>query len=69
MMLYNNYIQALHILEKDEVALVHAKESLNINDGDLKKWQQEEVQYFGTLGQEPEHDLHKIAYVELLQEL
>jgi hypothetical protein len=68
-MLLGNYRQALQIIEDEEPALEHAKKSLQINDGDLEKWHVEEVDYFATLGQEPEHDIHKIAYVELLQEL
>jgi hypothetical protein len=68
-MLYNNYIQALRIIESEEPAFVHAKESLGICDEDLDKWHQEEAEYFATLGQEPDLHIHKIAYVELLQEL
>jgi hypothetical protein len=68
-MLLNNYQQALRILEHDVPALAHAKQHFNIQEEDLEAWHQEEVQYFSTLGQEPEEDVHKLAYVELLQEL
>lgn len=68
-MLLNNYRQALDIIEQDGPALTHAKETLNIQEGDLDLWQADEMNYFLTLGQEPEENIHKIAYVELLQEL
>jgi hypothetical protein len=68
-MLHNNYKQALAIIKDDSAAVTEAMMSLQIQDGDLEKWQNEQVQYFETLGKEPEEDLHAIAYVELLQEL
>ena len=66
-MLYNNYVQALKILEEDGPALEHAKQSLNIMEGDLERWQEEEIVYFRNLGKEAEYDIHRVAYVELLQ--
>jgi hypothetical protein len=69
MMLLNNYQQALRILEHNVPALAHAKQHFNIQEEDTEAWHQEEVQYFSTLGQEPKEDVHKLAYVELLQEL
>jgi len=68
-MLFNNYKQALQIIKDEQLALDNAKNSLGIKDGELEKWQKEEAEYFSTLGQEPERDILKIAYVELLQEL
>ncbi|KAL6308954.1 hypothetical protein BKA93DRAFT_864339 [Sparassis latifolia] len=66
--LYNNYRQALDILNNDAQVLDEAVRSLGIGDGDLDKWQKEETEYFSVLGQEPEWDVHAVAYVELLQE-
>ena len=68
-MLFNNYKQAHQIIKDEQLALDNAKNSLGIKDGELEKWQKEEAEYFSTLGQEPERDILKIAYVELLQEL
>jgi hypothetical protein len=68
-MLYNNYDQALEIIKNESVALTDTLRSLAITEEDLEKWEQEETAYFRVLGQEPEWDLHAVAYVELLQEL
>ena len=68
-MLYNNYVQALDIIKVDSIALSEAMHSLGIDEATLTKWHKEEVEYFETLGQEPEWDVHAMAYVELLQEL
>jgi len=68
-MLYNNYVQALDIITVDSIALSEAMHSLGIDEATLTKWHKEEVEYFETLGQEPEWDVHAMAYVELLQEL
>ena len=66
-MLHNNYVQALKIIQDEEPALYHAKQSLNIDEGDLERWHDEEVDYFKTLGKEPEYDIYRVTYVELLQ--
>ena len=68
-MLWNNYRQALDIVEHESVALADALRSLKITEADLERWEAEEVVYFKTLGQESEWDVHAVAYVELLQEL
>jgi hypothetical protein len=69
LMLYNNYVQALDIIAGDSLALAEAMASLNIDTQTLKQWHNEELEYFRTLGDEPEWDVHAVAYVELLQEL
>ncbi|KAG2737509.1 hypothetical protein P692DRAFT_20883487 [Suillus brevipes Sb2] len=43
--------------------------SLNIQQGNTEQWHSEETEYFRTLGQEPEWDVHAVVYVELLQQL
>jgi len=69
LMLYNNYRQALDIISEQSQALAEAMASLGVNEKVLKQWHDEEVEYFRTLGKEPEWDVHAMAYVELLQEL
>jgi hypothetical protein len=68
-MLLNNYVQAMKIIEEDSISLAEAMKSLNIQDGDVERWQTEQVEYFANLGKEPEWDIHAVAYVELLQDL
>ncbi|KAH9916348.1 hypothetical protein B0H21DRAFT_703065 [Amylocystis lapponica] len=68
-MIYQNYLQALGIIKTESVALVDAMRSLDITKDDLTAWYQDERQYFQTLGQESESNLHAVAYVEGLQEL
>jgi len=68
-MLYNNYCQALDIIQSESIALKDTLRSLEISEADLESWETEEVTYFRTIGQEPEWDVHAVAYVELLQEL
>ena len=68
-MIYNNYVQALDILETESLTLAHAKISLGIADADLEQWEKDRHEYFEALGKEPEHNLLAIAYVELLQKL
>lgn len=64
-----NYRQALKILANDSVALSDTLNTLNITVDDLDTWQEEESTFFSTLGQEPQWDIHAMAYVELLQDL
>ncbi|KAG1743994.1 uncharacterized protein EDB91DRAFT_1236582 [Suillus paluster] len=58
MMIFNNYRQALDIITHETVMLAEAMASLGIMEGDFPLWQQEEVQYFSTLGQELEYNVH-----------
>ena len=67
-MLHNNYVQAIQILKEDVLALEDTKKVLNVTQKDLERWHQEERAYFVTLGAEPEYDVHRVAYVELLQQ-
>ena len=69
LMLYNNYRQALDIISEESPALSKAMASFGIDEKVLEQWHEEEVEYFETLGKEPEWDVHAMAYVELLQEL
>ncbi|KAG2128012.1 hypothetical protein DEU56DRAFT_872749 [Suillus clintonianus] len=60
-MILNNYRQALNIISTESVALEEAKVALDIQEGDLEKWREEEIEYFRTLGDEPEWDVHAMA--------
>ncbi|KAG6819116.1 hypothetical protein H0H93_015313 [Arthromyces matolae] len=68
-MLYNNYTQALEIINVDGPEHKQAMHNLQINEGDLELWRLEQKTYFSSLGREPEEHALKIAYVERLQEL
>ena len=63
LMLYNNYRQALDIISEESPALSESMASFGINEKVLKQWHEEEVEYFKTLGKEPEWDVHAMAYV------
>jgi Kyakuja-Dileera-Zisupton transposase len=67
--LSKNYLQALDIIKDESTLLSEAMKSLRIQDGDIERWHQEQVEYFSSIGDEPEWDVHAVAYVELLQEL
>ncbi|TEB39060.1 hypothetical protein FA13DRAFT_1619949 [Coprinellus micaceus] len=69
LVLRNNYQQALKIIEQGSRVLEDFLRDLKVTRSDLDAWQIEQGEYFSTLGKEPEEDIHKIAYVELLQEL
>ncbi|OJT11359.1 hypothetical protein TRAPUB_12122 [Trametes pubescens] len=69
LMLYNNYRQALEIIEGMTVELTNTLASLNITADHLKSYREEKLRYFEQLGEELPEDLHAIAYVEALQEL
>ena len=68
-MLYNNYVQALNIVETQQAALDDALGELGITISDLRSYIAEERKFFATLKDEDEKNLHAISYVEALQEL
>lgn len=67
--LLNNYKQALRILRDDVPALDDAKCSMNVTDADMDSWEAEQAEFFLTVGVEPEGDMLRTEYVELLQAL
>ncbi|PPQ84634.1 hypothetical protein CVT24_007189, partial [Panaeolus cyanescens] len=69
LMLRNNYVQALKIKLESTVVLDKIYEQRRILPGDLDKWHHDQATYFASLGKEPDADIHRVAYVELLQEL
>lgn len=42
---------------------------LGLTEEQLENYHEEEAEYFQSLRQEPEWDVHAVVYVELLQEL
>jgi Kyakuja-Dileera-Zisupton transposase len=68
-MLTNNYKQALKIRVESGRLLDLLLHSIDATRGDLDRWQEEQRQHFETVGTEPDYDIHRVAYVELLQEL
>ncbi|THU87844.1 hypothetical protein K435DRAFT_821823 [Dendrothele bispora CBS 962.96] len=67
LMIYNNYVQALKVIEEDGVAVQAVLNDLKITESDLDTYFQDEVEHFGNLGTEAPEDVHAVAYVELLQ--
>ncbi|KZT64504.1 hypothetical protein DAEQUDRAFT_637229, partial [Daedalea quercina L-15889] len=68
LMIYNNYTQALEILNRDALSLTEAMESANVTLEEVTQWGIDETAYFKTLGQEKPWDVFAVAYVEKLQE-
>lgn len=69
LMIRNNYQQAIDIIKEGTPVLKSLLTSISATPEDLDTWQAEQATYFGALGKEPEEDVHRVAYVELLQEL
>lgn len=67
--LYNNYIQALDIIQTKKHVVEESMSSMKLSYEDLEKLKKEEHQYFENLKDESPWDLHAIAYVEALQDL
>ena len=68
-MLFNNYKQALSIIDVEGSAVEETAHALGINISDLEAWHHQQVEFFSTIGEEPSWDVHAITYVELLQDL
>ncbi|KAF9064137.1 hypothetical protein BDP27DRAFT_1384814 [Rhodocollybia butyracea] len=68
-MLYNNYRQALTVLEKDAVELAHNLSQLNLTEDKLEDLWGEQRRCFKELGKESIEDVNGVEYVELLQKL
>ncbi|KAI1782756.1 hypothetical protein LXA43DRAFT_904908 [Ganoderma leucocontextum] len=67
--LYNNYVQALDIVEKHSGAVTATLRDLSITSEQLAEYDREERKYFVTLRDEDEANLWTITYVETLQAL
>ena len=69
LMLYNNYRQAVDIINTKTPILQESLTSLQMTREQLQELESEERQYFATLRDEAPWDLHAVAYVEALQDL
>ena len=67
--LYNNYVQALDIIEKHSDAVAATLRDLGITSAQLAEYDREERKYFAALRNEDEGNLWTITYVETLQAL
>lgn len=67
--LYNNYVQALQIIEQYTVELEEFKQRKELADADFVKWRDEEFEYLGQVATEPTADAIAVAYVERLEKL
>lgn len=65
----DNYTQALEVIDVKGQTLEHSMDQQGIAVDDITRWRGEELTYFATLGDELEHDVHAMLYVELLQKL
>ncbi|KAE9404798.1 hypothetical protein BT96DRAFT_973001 [Gymnopus androsaceus JB14] len=66
-MLHNNYIQALDILKFELPAFKADLQALNLTEGDIDTYLNDEERHLSTLGSETSEDLHAVAYIELLR--
>ncbi|KAG2150766.1 hypothetical protein DEU56DRAFT_869106 [Suillus clintonianus] len=67
--LYNNYVQALQIIERYSVEIEEFKQRKDLVDADFLKWRDEESEYLGQVATEPTADAIAVAYVENLEKL
>ncbi|KAJ3831300.1 hypothetical protein F5878DRAFT_517426, partial [Lentinula raphanica] len=66
-MLFNNYVQALDILENEEPAFKNDLLVLGLTETDIDNYLVDEAKHIDLLGSETREDLYAIEYVELLQ--
>ncbi|KAG1904241.1 uncharacterized protein F5891DRAFT_920274, partial [Suillus fuscotomentosus] len=67
--IYNNYTQALHIINELTPAVQELKVQLGLSDTDFVKWNAEESEYLQSLTVETKDDVEKMIYVEALETL
>ncbi|KAG1745399.1 uncharacterized protein EDB91DRAFT_1049934, partial [Suillus paluster] len=67
--LYNNYQQALAIIDDLSPAVEELKLALKISDGDFERWNMEELEFLESLMEEMEEDIDTMTYVDALQSL
>jgi len=66
-MLYDNYRQALQIIDTEGLALEHALSSLNLTKADLDAYARDEIEYVQTLRSHTRFDERAVVYVRRLQ--
>lgn len=67
--LYNNYRQALQVLDSDGPELQTWLQAQGLQEAALQQWQQEEAAYFADLGKTTAADAVAVEYVVRLREL
>ncbi|TFY51052.1 hypothetical protein EVJ58_g10764 [Rhodofomes roseus] len=67
-MIYNNYIQALDIIDINTLAVEEGMRSLKVGPAELASWYEEESSFMESLGKEQPWDTHAVVYVEKLNE-
>ncbi|KAI6015817.1 hypothetical protein PISMIDRAFT_18434 [Pisolithus microcarpus 441] len=67
--LYNNYKQALCIIQTHSAELERFKHSKDISDNDFESWHQEELEYLKRCAGESDATSIAVQYVELLEKL
>ncbi|KAG1724569.1 uncharacterized protein EDB91DRAFT_1239967 [Suillus paluster] len=67
--LYNNYVQALQIIETNTPVLEEFKQLHDLTDADFVNWRNEEFEYLSKVATEPTSDAIVVAYVEQLEKL
>ncbi|KAG2364867.1 hypothetical protein BDR07DRAFT_1278678, partial [Suillus spraguei] len=67
--LYNNYVQALQIIEMDTSVLEVFKRLHNLTDTESINWQNKEYNYLCKVAVEPTSDAITVAYVKQLEKL
>ncbi|KAI0751728.1 hypothetical protein C8Q80DRAFT_1098477 [Daedaleopsis nitida] len=66
---YNNYRQALAIIEEYTPLVDAFKNERHLEDSDFERWIEEEHEYLQSLSKEPDEDVLKVAYVESILDL
>jgi hypothetical protein len=67
--LYNNYKQALAIIDDLTPAVEELKLALKITDADFECWNTEELEFLENVAEESDEDIEAMAYVEALESL
>ncbi|KAG0695001.1 hypothetical protein DFH29DRAFT_985063 [Suillus ampliporus] len=67
--LYNNYKQALTIIDDLTPAVEELKLALKITDADFERWNTEELEFLENVAEESDEDIEAMAYVEALESL
>ncbi|KIK17208.1 hypothetical protein PISMIDRAFT_64895, partial [Pisolithus microcarpus 441] len=65
--LYNNYKQALRIIQTNLAELEQFKRSKDITDNDFESWHREELEYLKRCAGESDANSIAVQYVELLE--
>ena len=66
--LYNSYRQALDTINRDTHTLDEMMQALGVTHEEFDRWEIEEREYVGQLGEEAPWDTRAVMYVELLRE-